>query len=73
MAKANTKVNPLQTAALLKLSFQLAETSRAPGMKVIYEGVLRDLGLSDAEVERYLEANYEALLKMARGKERGEP
>lgn len=62
----------LQTAALLKLSFKLAGQG-SPGVRVVYEGVLRDYGLEDSDVQAYLDANYERLLKIARGKERGEP
>ncbi len=67
------KKDPLFSAAVLKLSFRLANNEKSPGYKFVYEGVLRDLKLEDAAVERYLEENYEKVLKAARGKERGEP
>lgn len=67
------KKDPLFAAAVLKLSFRLANNEQAPGFKFVYEGVLRDFKLEDATVERYLEENYERVLKAARGKERGEP
>lgn len=65
--------DPLFSAAVMKLSFRLANNEKMPGFKTIYEGVLRDLKLEDAAVEKYLEENYEKVLKAARGKERGEP
>ncbi len=68
-----TQKDPLFSAAVLKLSFRLANNEKAPGFKFVYEGVLRDLKLEDAAVEKFLEENYERVLKAARGKERGEP
>jgi len=65
--------DPLFSAAVLKLSFRLANTESTPAFKFVYEGVLRDLKLEDAAVEQYLADNYEKVLKAARGKERGEP
>jgi hypothetical protein len=62
----------LFTAALLKLSFRLACNDHVPGYQNVYQGVLRDLELEDEAVEKYLEHNYDTVLKAARGKERGE-
>ncbi len=67
------KRDPLFAAAVMKLSFRLGQNEETPGFKVVYAGVLRDLKLTDGAVERYLEENYERVLKAARGKERGEP
>jgi hypothetical protein len=67
------KRDPLFAAAVLKLSFRLANNEKAPAFKFVYEGVLRDLKLEDEAVEKFLADNYERVLKAARGKERGEP
>jgi len=45
--------DPRFGAAVLKLAF-LSGEALAPAYREIYEGTLRDLGLSDAEVEAYL-------------------
>jgi hypothetical protein len=66
------KRDPLFAAAVMKLSFRLADNEGSRGFRVVYEGVLRDFKIDDAAVEAYLEANYEKVLKAARGKERGE-
>lgn len=67
------KKDPLFAAALLKLSFRLANNEKAPAFKFVYDGVLRDFKLEDPDVEAYLEKHYAAVLKAARGKQRGEP
>ncbi|MBI5548107.1 MAG: hypothetical protein HY901_29860 [Deltaproteobacteria bacterium] len=66
------KRDPLFAAAVLKLSFRLANNEQTPAFKFVYEGVLRDLKVEDQAVEQYLADNYEKVLKAARGKERGE-
>jgi len=66
------KKDPLFAAAVVKLSFRLANTESTPGYRFVYDGVLRDLKIEDAAVEKYLADNYETVLKAARGKERGE-
>ena len=65
------KKDPLFAAAVVKLSFRLANNESAPAYRFVYEGVLRDFNIEDSVVEAYLEANYERVLKAARGKERG--
>jgi hypothetical protein len=72
MAEKRRK-DPMFTAAVLKLSFRLANNERAPAYRFVYEGVLRDFELEDQAVEAYLQQNYERVLKAARGKERGAP
>lgn len=75
MATENEKKrrDPLFAAAVLKLSFRLANSEKAPAYQSVYQGVLRDFGIEDEAVESYLGENYEKVLKAARGKERGEP
>lgn len=67
------KRDPLFAAAVVKLSFRLANNEKAPAFQFVYNGILRDFKLEDQQVEDYLAANYERVLKAARGKERGEP
>ena len=71
MAEKKQK-DPMFAAAVLKLSFRLGESEKSPAFKFVYDGVLRDFKLGDEDVERYLEQNYERVLKAARGKARGE-
>jgi len=66
MAKKTGK-DKLFGAAVLKLSFRLRGSEDSPAFKGIYPGVLRDLGLSDDDVEAYIAANREAVEKAARG------
>lgn len=67
-----TKRDPLFAAAVLKLSFRMADSEATPAFRFVYEGVLRDLKVTDEQVERFLEENREQVLKVARGKQRGE-
>jgi hypothetical protein len=66
MAKKTAK-EQLFGAAVLKVSFRLRGSEDSPAFKGIYPGVLRDLGLEDAEVEAFIKANREAVEKAARG------
>lgn len=56
-------------AAVLKMSFRLREALDTPAFKVVYPGVLRDLGLDDAQVEAFTAAHREAVEKAARGQD----
>ncbi len=60
--------DPLRSAAILKVSFALAHNLEHPQFRAIYDGVLRDFGLSDAAVEAYIVAHRPALEQAARGK-----
>ncbi len=69
MAKPKKQKDPLFAAAVLKLSFRLAGTEGTPAFKFVYDGVLRDLEVDDAAVEKYLSENPERVLAAARGKD----
>ncbi|MFO0596423.1 MAG: hypothetical protein U0228_13990 [Myxococcaceae bacterium] len=64
---AKTREQKLFGAAVLKTSFRLRDSLESPAFKGIYPGVLRDLGVDDAEVEKFIEANREAVEKAAKG------
>jgi hypothetical protein len=55
--KAKTKEERLFSAAVLRRSFELQDREYEKGFRFVYEGVLRDLGLEEAEVEAYLRAH----------------
>ncbi|HZI12810.1 MAG TPA: hypothetical protein VE153_20680 [Myxococcus sp.] len=67
MGKAKGLKDKLYGAAVLKMSFRLRGDEDSPAFRVVYPGVLRDLELEDAAVERYIEENREAVEKAARG------
>ncbi len=54
MAREKTRQEKLFSAAVLRRSFELQEGRYQEGFRFVYEGVLRDLGLDEAEVEDYL-------------------
>ena len=54
MAKPKTKQEKLFAAAVLRRSFELRGDEHREQFQFVYTGVLRDLGLEDGEVERYL-------------------
>ena len=64
---AKTFEQKLFGAAVLKTSFRLRDALDSPAFKGIYPGVLRDLGVDDAAVEKYIEDHREAVEKAARG------
>ena len=59
MARRGTKTRDerLFSAAVLRRSFELQDREYAAGFRFVYEGVLRDLGLEDADVDAYLAAH----------------
>lgn len=60
------KRNPLLGAAVVKAVLERGEGE--PGMsQVLYEGILRDLGLSDADVEAFRTAHPEQVEEAIRG------
>lgn len=67
MGKAKSLKDKLFGAAVLKMSFRLRGDEESPAFRVVYPGVLRDLELEDAAVEKYIEDNREAVEKAARG------
>jgi hypothetical protein len=54
VAKAKTRAEKLFSAAVVRRSFELQEGRYQEGFRFVYEGVLRDLGLEEQEVEEYL-------------------
>jgi len=60
--------DPLFGAAVLKVSFGMRGDENAQGFRFVYEGVLRDLGVTDEEVDAYLEENRERVEAAARGR-----
>ena len=67
MGKPKSLKDKLCGAAVLKMSFRLRDAEDSPACKAIYPGVLRDLGVEDADVEKYIVENREAVEKAARG------
>ena len=63
MAKAKSKEEKLFSAAVLRRSFEARGEEYAGGFRFVYEGVLRDLGLEDAEVLAYLAEHREQVDK----------
>jgi hypothetical protein len=55
LAKTKSRAEKLFSAAVLRRSFQLQDKEYEAGFRFVYEGVLRDLGVSEAEVDAYLD------------------
>ena len=56
-AREKTRAEKLFSAAVLRLSFELQDADYREGFRFVYEGVLRDLDVSEADVEAYLAAH----------------
>ncbi len=67
MGKAKPLKDRLFGAAVLKMSFRLRGAEASPAFSAIYPGVLRDLGLDDEAIERYIEEHRAAVEAAARG------
>jgi len=55
--RPKTRAERLFSAAVLRRSFELQDEDYRAGFRFVYEGVLRDLDLEDAEVLAYLEGH----------------
>lgn len=64
---AKTREQKLFGAAVLKTSFRFRGALESPAFKGVYPGVLRDLGVEDAEVDAFIDSHREAVEKAARG------
>lgn len=67
MGKPKALKDKLWGAAVLKMSFRLRGDEGSPAFKAIYPGVLRDLEVTDEEVDQYIDQNRDAVEKAARG------
>lgn len=65
------KRDPIFAAAVLKLTFQNRKEEQSPQFKEIYLGVLRDLGITDEEVDAYLNDHRADVEAAIRAKGRG--
>ena len=71
MARQKTKEEKLFSAAVLRRSFELRGEEHRAQFRFVYEGVLRDLGVAEAEVEAYLaEHQLEVQAALGRGPKR---
>jgi hypothetical protein len=57
LARPKTREEKLFAAAVLRRSFELRGEAHGGAFQFVYEGVLRDLGLADADVVAHLEAH----------------
>lgn len=64
---ASRRKDPLFSAAVLKLSFRLRGEEGSEAFRFVYDGVLRDLGLADEDVDKYLEKHRAAVEVAVRG------
>jgi hypothetical protein len=69
VGRQKTREEKLFGAAVLRRSFSLRADEGGRAFQVVYDGVLRDLGLTDEEVAEYLAAHQEAVdAAIGRGK-----
>ena len=68
MGKPKTQAERLFGAAVLKASFLMRGEGQSGPFRAIFLGVLRDLDVTEAEVDRFLEENRGAVEAAARGK-----
>jgi hypothetical protein len=67
MAKTKSLNERLFGAAVLKMSFRLRGAEDSPAFTGIYPGVLRDLQLQDADVDRFIDEHRPEVEAAARG------
>ena len=61
MSVDDPSIDPVFGAAVLKLSFLMKGIADQPGFRVVYFGTIRDLGITDAEVNAYIEEHRSSL------------
>jgi hypothetical protein len=59
--KKKTKSDRLRSAAIVKLKYQMLAGSVDTGFQAVFDGVLKDLNLTEEEVNRYIEDHAEEL------------
>ena len=57
MGRPKSREEKLFAAAVLRRSFELSGNERRQGFRAVYEGVLRDLHLTEEDVSAYLRAH----------------
>jgi len=70
VARTKTKEERLFSAAVVRRAFELQDGRYKEGFRFVYEGVLRDLALEEAEVEAFL-AEHRADVEAAMGRRGG--
>ncbi len=64
MSKADKpKAERIRSAAVVKMKYLLSAGKLDSGFKMIFDGVLQDLGLTEQEVDAYIESNREELTR----------
>jgi hypothetical protein len=63
--------DPLFGAAILKLSFLLKDKADQPGFRVVYYGTLKELGLTNSQIDAYIAQHRTELEAHIRGKKGG--
>lgn len=58
--------NPVEGAALVRLTFSARGELDEPNFKAIYRGVLKDLGVTDDEVQAYISRHKDRLVEKLR-------
>lgn len=64
--------DPLFGAAVLKLSFVLKGMADEPGFRVVYFGALKELGLTNRQVDAYIAKHRAELESLIKNKKSGE-
>jgi hypothetical protein len=59
VTRPRTRADKLFSAAVLRRSFELQEGRYQEGFRFVYEGVLRDLGIQEKDVDEYLAKHRE--------------
>jgi hypothetical protein len=59
VARAKSRQEKLFGAAVMRRSFELRAQGPEQAFRIVYEGVLRDLGITDDEVVAFLAENRE--------------
>jgi hypothetical protein len=72
LAREKTKEERLFAAAVLRRSFELRGEHQGAAFRFVYEGVLRDLGVEDGEVQDHLRS-HGAEVDAAIGRRGGNP
>jgi hypothetical protein len=66
VAAPKTREERLFSAAVLRRSFELQESRYQEGFRFVYEGVLRDLGLEERDVDEYLAGHRDEVERAVR-------
>jgi hypothetical protein len=63
-SEGKSKTERLRSAAIVKMKYQMVTGKMDEGFRTVFKGVLKDLSLTESEVDGYIDQNKEELTRI---------